>query len=592
MQEVTVQDGLRISLKRNGWHSLVDGKILFYCPVQTPLNHHRLAMEFKDWQLLTPDALSHALDKVDGFFAIILLSEKRIVIAVDKVRSVPLFYCTNENVIRVSDDAKLIRSSNTTGRPHSMAEFDPIGVIEVTAGLYVNGARTLVRNIRQVQAGEWVELSTTASSQSLVTHDYFQLNYHFDGVDNDRWFNDGLTKATDKAVDNLLAIAHDRQIVLPLSGGYDSRFLAIKLVERGAKNLIAFSYGQSEHSREVSFARQVAKTLSIDWVFIPDILEDWEAVWPTESRYEYGVNAGNLCSFPHFQDWLAVKKLEQTGKLHKDAIFCPGHTGDFVSGAIIPQSIISHAGELTYKNRFSDCTNEALDQLAQLIAERWYCHSNINEHRTRIESRIRENLGDISKGTHTVNAEFLIQKYYNWTWRERQAKFIVNSVRVYEDHGYDWWLPFWDSALLEFWCHVPLPQLLGQSAYVKYVKSAYADVVQASFESTNERLKYKSMGNAAGNIWVRNPTLRRVRACVPYNVQQMAARLKRHVQKTKRVLSSDPIIPVADQPYTQVITRPSSVNRESAQFGKNSLLLCPPVDAIGVLAQQYINELI
>jgi asparagine synthase (glutamine-hydrolysing) len=57
-----------------------------------------------------------------------------------------------------------------------------------------------------------------------------------------------------------------------------------------------------------------------------------------------------------------------------------------------------------------------------------------------------------------------------WDWQERQAKFICNSVRVYEFYGYDWWLPLWDTEFMKFWEHVPLELRKGTALYLAYVR--------------------------------------------------------------------------------------------------------------------------
>jgi len=38
----------------------------------------------------------------------------------------------------------------------------------------------------------------------------------------------------------------------------------------------------------------------------------------------------------------------------------------------------------------------------------------------------------------------------------RQAEFIVNSVRVYEFFGYEWYSPIWNSEIMGFWAKVSL----------------------------------------------------------------------------------------------------------------------------------------
>lgn len=583
------QDHMRLTLTKKNWHSVRNGQILICCQAQALRKLQELSNDFKDWNILAPAEFSSALKRLNGFFAIIMHSDERTAIAVDKVRSIPLFYSIDKKEFLIADNANLLQDTSTTGKTRTLKGVDPVSAAEFAAGLYLNGSRTLDRNIRQVQAGEWVELCSSPTAKSVKAHDYFRLSYQFDGKYNGTCFNDSLSEVTNKSIDNFLSIADNRQIVLPLSGGYDSRLLAIKLVERGANNLMAYSYGVNEHCPEVVTAQQVAKTLSIDWIFIPDTQQDWEEAWPTKTRQKFGLNAANLCSFPLVQDWLVVKKLEQTGKLQTSAIFCPGHTGDFVSGGKIPQSIISHTGKLTFNSQFSDDADQALDQLAQLIADREFAHSNINKYRFDIETRIREHLGSPVENTQKVDAEFLVQRLYDWAWRHRQSKYIVNSVRVYEDHGYDWWLPFWDSTFLEFWAHVPLSQLVGQTHYIEYVKTAYAEIAETNYDKSANEPNEALTENAARNLWVRSPLLQKVRAFLPYRVQETASKLKRRIKGARY---SNSIMPVPSQPFTQIRSQPTTTSKVRVHSTKYVLPSCPPVDALGLLAQEFVEELL
>jgi asparagine synthase (glutamine-hydrolysing) len=59
-----------------------------------------------------------------------------------------------------------------------------------------------------------------------------------------------------------------------------------------------------------------------------------------------------------------------------------------------------------------------------------------------------------------------------WEWQERQAKFMCNSVRVYEFWGYDWRLPFWDVEAIEFWQRMPIEQRTRARFHRAYVARA------------------------------------------------------------------------------------------------------------------------
>jgi len=136
---------------------------------------------------------------------------------------------------------------------------------------------------------------------------------------------------------------------------------------------------------------------------------------------------------------------------------------------------------------------------------------------------------------------------------------------------------------------VPLPQLLGQSAYISYIKNAYAEIVETNSEYQIDRTEFKAMDNAARNLWIRSTILRRIRATVPYRVQELAARLKKYL---KRVRYSNTVIPIPNQPYTQVSLLPMKENTGNHHAKKSVLSPCPPVDALGKLAHEFVSELI
>lgn len=59
-----------------------------------------------------------------------------------------------------------------------------------------------------------------------------------------------------------------------------------------------------------------------------------------------------------------------------------------------------------------------------------------------------------------------------WEWQERQAKFIVNSCRVYEFWGYDWRIPLWNNEMMDFWARVPLGLRVGKRLYDGFLFSS------------------------------------------------------------------------------------------------------------------------
>src|SRR5690606_13164563 len=89
--------------------------------------------------------------------------------------------------------------------------------------------------------------------------------------------------------------------------------------------------------------------------------------------------------------------------------------------------------------------------------------------------RIKENISINIENTKPS----LASAYELWDWQERQAKYIANSVRVYEFYKCDWWLPLWDMEFTEFWRDVPLTLRRERLWFKTWITSLYLSSVDA-----------------------------------------------------------------------------------------------------------------
>lgn len=89
------------------------------------------------------------LEKLNGEFAFVAETKNIILCAVDKTRSIPLFYIKTKNSITISDSAYYLKDKiNQHLNEENAAEF-------MVAG-YVTGNETLFDNIKQVRNGEFL----------------------------------------------------------------------------------------------------------------------------------------------------------------------------------------------------------------------------------------------------------------------------------------------------------------------------------------------------------------------------------------------------------------------------------------------------
>jgi hypothetical protein len=126
----------------------------------------------------------------------------------------------------------------------------------------------------------------------------------------------------------------------------------------------------------------------------------------------------------------------------------PGHSGDFVAGSHIPCAYY-HDGEFTKEHLITDIINYHYE----------------SENRESFRQRVAEALST----PEVMSRQQAVDAFELWDWQERQAKYIVNAVRLYEYWGYDWWLPLWDSEFVEFWQHVPLQFRFARRRYMQFV---------------------------------------------------------------------------------------------------------------------------
>jgi asparagine synthase (glutamine-hydrolysing) len=422
----------------------------------------------------TEDAFVVALKELNGFFAVVFEGSGKVYAAVDRVRSLPLFYGSVNGHLYLSDDAHWVREQVGDKERGRLAETEFL-----LAG-YVTGADTISPNVKQLQAGEALFAQSSEKGVSLRTERYYRFVHSDDLGDDRRTLFQMLDQTVLSCMHRLLAWADGRTIVIPLSGGYDSRLIAAMLKRLGYQNLKAFSYGRPGN-REAQLSQQVADNLGIPWLFVPYSNEAWRRWFYSPEREAYYRMAHGLSSLPHIQDWPAVWELQQQRQLGQDAVFVPGHTGDFVSGGHIPTKLLSAqpSGETA---------------LVDSVLRKHYSLWDYSDQQDELERVLHDRIIRLVETNDFDTPVQVANAYEKWEWQERQAKHIVNSVRVYDFWGHDWWLPLWDADVMAYWQQVPLTWRIGKRLYEEYVIATYAEVAKVGAQVACETDKDSVIG--------------------------------------------------------------------------------------------------
>lgn len=265
--------------------------------------------------------LPEYLRSLNGFFSGVLLLDGQLFCFTDRTRSRPLFYGMDGAELLISDDTGwlLERLPAAEPEPDSVAEFSFTG--------FITGSATLHPGIYQLQAAELLQWSLGQPPQRIIYDWYLHLNSQNTPESIQPWLEQ-LDQVTEKVVQRLIRYANGRQIVLPLSGGYDSRALAMHLRRAGYPDVVCFTFGRPG-SAEVALSRKVASLAGYPWVCVTYSRQMWRELFQQPEFQRFLDFVHGLVSVPTVQVFPAIQQLVKNRQIDANAVIAPGHTGAF-----------------------------------------------------------------------------------------------------------------------------------------------------------------------------------------------------------------------------------------------------------------------
>ncbi|OBP15318.1 hypothetical protein A5320_08110 [Rheinheimera sp. SA_1] len=392
-------------------------------------------------QLLSEKTLTSYLESLDGFFSFIWCTATNVYLVSDRLRSYPLFYVSTAVDLWISDDIELLVAQLGLNSPDTLSrsEFLQLG--------YVTGAATTMAGVSQVPAASCVDWNGSAVTIESCFEFLPTPGRQLTKPD----LKQELSAIMCSLTQQLMSKAAGRQIVVPLSGGLDSKALLLSLFQAGYTNICCFTFGAAD-SWELVNARNLCNQLGVTWYPVYyDSLTFSSLRFDAEfEQYSLFVHSG--VSVPNIQVFPAVRILSGQGIIQSDALIIPGHTGDFVSGAHRP-----HTTSLS-----STIEDVAMNYL-------WKTHYQLRRYcpdKLKLQAKLRDQLIQISEQQSGIDAADLAEA---WNFRERQSKLIVNSNRYYEFFQLEWWMPFWQRDFVNYWQAVPQQFRLNQILWQEWV---------------------------------------------------------------------------------------------------------------------------
>ena len=387
---------------------------------------------------------------LDGHFSIVIKSKKHIICAVDKVRSCPILWGLNNNNIIISSVAKPIEDFLSL----SVQDIDKeVSKIFALSG-YTTGDKTLYSKVKQLNPGTFICIDK--SGYSLEKY-YEWKPWTYIQNKNKNIFD--LNNTNENIIKKLIKSLNGRQVVIPLSGGMDSRFIVSGLKYYNYNNVICISYGLKDN-KDAHIAQKIADKLGYEWIFIEYSSKIFKEAYSTNDYQQYTNYCDNLTSIHFAGEYLMMQKLQGDKRIQKDAIFINGQSGDFITGNHIPQELLNldytskSSENIFYKTYFK----KHYKQWEKLATEDNY---------TRVKKYIESEI----KYLRENNIKFSYAGLYEYLeFLDRQSKYVINGARTYEYFGYEWRLPLWDQEYLNFWEDIDTKKKINQNLYKKTLK--------------------------------------------------------------------------------------------------------------------------
>lgn len=357
----------------------------------------------------------------NGQVSVIIEYGKETWAAVDRTRNKPVFYTMTDGEFILSDDCYKLAELRTDN------QFDPVSYNCFLASGYTINDRTLLREIYQVEAGAMVIFEKKANS----------VSYHKPASDKSRLMDldsaaGELTVMLDNVFREYFTALCDRFIAIPLSGGYDSRLVALMASKYHPDKVLCYTYGRADN-HEATLAMETARRLNIKWIRIEynsDLVTDFIHDGYFENYYPW---VSDLNGMFFLQEYFAVKYLKDNKLIPANTVFISGYSGDFIAGSYLTPGMKKELSGI----QISDLILREYFRLVKLKC------SDQEEIRSLILERIPVERSSAWKIIET------------WDMKERHAKFIVNAARVFNFFGYEYIFPLWDNRLVDFL--LPLP---------------------------------------------------------------------------------------------------------------------------------------
>lgn len=253
-------------------------------------------------------------------------------------------------------------------------------------------------------------------------------------------------------------VAHHK-VILPLSGGLDSRTQAVALQAIGYKDVKTYSYAFEDSFHETLYGEKIAAVCG--YPLRPYTIPRGY-LWPVIERLSH-IN-GCYSDFTHPRQMAVADDIANLGDL-----FFLGHWGDVLFDDM------GVADDATFEEQLQVVKFKVLKrgglELATALWQEWNLPGSF-------EIRLEERLRDLLSGIPIQNANARIRAFKSMYWAPRWTSENLNVFSSLHPMA----LPYYDRRMCEFICSVPEEYLAGRKVQIEYIKQRSPEIARIEWQ--------------------------------------------------------------------------------------------------------------
>ena len=391
------------------------------------------------------------LKEFEGHFSFVLDRDKDIIIASDIVRTYPVFYKI-EDEIEITDNIMSYHNKSINKKY----------ALEIESSCFVTGYNTVFDNIYQLQGHECVYINK--KTKEIKRKKYWECPYNINKSDDNKIIKE-LDQTYNLAAKKMIEYLDGRKAVIPLSGGQDSRLLAYYLHKNGYTNVLAYTYGSLDNS-EVNVSKKVAEFFNFEWTFVEYKNESMQSKFNDEKIYkEMADYCGRGFSLPIVQEWEAISTLIKEKKIDPNkSVIISGHEGNVLAGSCIYEYLY-------------DKKSISWKELKEFMYKMLFQYSTVDFEKADISDKMNE-LCNMYGDNKIIPRDEAIHIWEKFNFEERDVKYITNALRMYDYHGIEWYVMYWDKNVIEKWVSISLDKRYNKDIQTKFTNKIYGDLMK------------------------------------------------------------------------------------------------------------------